>query len=174
MIVFRKHVRPAYTPDLFGDDEQCQPIAGFFGPHRFLSNFFDAKVTLEGDTYPSVENAYQAAKTKRHLRSAFQICSAGQAKTMGRSVVVRKDWDAIKVDVMRDLLMQKFAPGTEMAKKLLETNPRELIEDNTWGDTFWGRCKGRGQNNLGRLLMQCRELLMMEKSISSSRKISPV
>jgi predicted NAD-dependent protein-ADP-ribosyltransferase YbiA (DUF1768 family) len=35
-----------------------------------------------------------------------------------------------------------------------------LIEENTWGDTFWGICKGQGENHLGRLLMQIRDELL--------------
>jgi len=34
-----------------------------------------------------------------------------------------------------------------------------LIEGNTWGDTYWGVCRGRGSNNLGKLLMKIREVL---------------
>jgi hypothetical protein len=34
-----------------------------------------------------------------------------------------------------------------------------LIEGNTWGDTFWGVCNGVGENNLGKTLMNVREIL---------------
>lgn len=37
-------------------------ITAFRGDHAFLSNFSPARVTYEGQTYPSVEVAYQAAK----------------------------------------------------------------------------------------------------------------
>ena len=35
----------------------------------------------------------------------------------------------------------------------------ELVEDNAWGDTFWGRCNGIGKNHLGKILMVIREEL---------------
>lgn len=38
-------------------------IAEFHGPYLFLSNFFPATVQLDGIPYPSVEHAYQTAKT---------------------------------------------------------------------------------------------------------------
>jgi predicted NAD-dependent protein-ADP-ribosyltransferase YbiA (DUF1768 family) len=60
---------------------------------------------------------------------------------------------------MRDLLLLKFAPGTMRAAMLVSTDDRELIEGNTWGDTYWGVCGGRGKNMLGKLLMEVRTLL---------------
>ena len=41
--------------------------------------------------------------------------------------------------------------------KLLDTGDTELIEGNNWHDTFWGVCKGKGQNNLGKILMEVRK-----------------
>lgn len=38
-------------------------IGPFAGEHRFLSNFAEVPVEYEGDTYPTVEHAFQAAKT---------------------------------------------------------------------------------------------------------------
>lgn len=36
------------------------------------------------------------------------------------------------------------------------TGNRELIEENTWGDTFWGTVNGVGKNKLGLILMDVR------------------
>ena len=38
-------------------------IFGFTGEYQFLSNFYPATVVLDDTTYPTVEHAYQAAKT---------------------------------------------------------------------------------------------------------------
>ena len=38
-------------------------IDSFSGEHKFLSNFYPCNVTLDDIGYPSVEHAYQAAKT---------------------------------------------------------------------------------------------------------------
>src|SRR5690606_37875392 len=81
------------------------------------------------------------------------------AKRLGRQIKMVQNWDQIKVEVMERLLRQKFAPGTELARKLVATGDAQLIEYNTWGDTFWGVCDGTGQNWLGRLLMKIREEL---------------
>jgi hypothetical protein len=57
------------------------------------------------------------------------------------------------------VLRAKFAPGTELAGKLLDTGGAHLEEGNTWGDTFWGTVNGAGDNYLGLCLMKVREEL---------------
>ena len=57
---------------------------------------------------------------------------------------------------MLEMLRRKFR--TEPYRSLLlGTGEMELVEENTWGDRFWGVCRGEGKNHLGRLLMQVRE-----------------
>lgn len=133
-------------------------IAEFSGHHRFLSNFELAPVLWDGKIYPTVEHAYQAAKTLDHaLREIIRkAASPGKAKRMARNISPRKDWDDIKLCVMLGLLRQKFSYA-DLASMLLETENQELVEGNTWGDIFWGVYEGHGENNLGKLLMQVRE-----------------
>lgn len=47
--------------------------------------------------------------------------------------------------------------------KLLDTANKPLIEENWWGDKFWGVCEttGEGENWLGRLLMDLRNHIKM-------------
>lgn len=133
-------------------------IESFQGEHRFLSNFWHVYVRYDGELYPTVEHAYQAAKTLNpEFRMAIATATTGEAKRMGRQVPMRADWDSIKIDVMRDLLRQKFTEEPELRDLLLATGDAELIEGNTWGDYFWGVCNGEGQNNLGKLLMEIRD-----------------
>lgn len=131
-------------------------IESFDGEYRFLSNFYPVWVTLDGVSYPSVENAYQAAKFHPLHREDFKGCTAGQAKRYGKRPGKRMEWEAVKVDVMHRLLIQKFKQP-HLRKLLLDTGDAVLIESNTWGDTFWGVCKGVGDNRLGRLLMAVRD-----------------
>lgn len=145
--------------DLFtpASNAACPPILAFSGEHRFLSNFWSATVRMNGRDYPSVENAFQAAKSMNAAeRARFERCSASEAKRMGRRVTLRPDWDAVKLAAMEHLLAQKFAAGSRLASMLEATGERTLVEGNTWGDTFWGVCKGKGANNLGILLMKIR------------------
>jgi len=134
-------------------------INSFNGKYRFLSNFQAAKVKLDGVTYDSVEHAYQAAKTlDKDERKKFQGITAGESKRLGRSIVLRKDWESVKINIMRDLLKQKFSEHT-LKTDLLDTGDAVLIEGNNWNDTFWGVCRGVGHNWLGRLLMELRDEL---------------
>jgi ribA/ribD-fused uncharacterized protein len=133
-------------------------IGQFNGQYMFLSNFHECKVHLDGDPYPSTEHAYQAAKTlDMDERRAIANCgSASKAKKMGRNVQLRPGWEAMKVEVMRRLLLEKFSKEP-FKTWLLNTGSAILVEGNTWGDKFWGVCKGVGQNHLGQLLMEIRQ-----------------
>lgn len=135
-------------------------ITEFQGEHRYLSNFWPAPILWDGIVFPSAEHAYQAAKT--HDRTARQYMARltpGQAKRYGRTVDIRSDWEAIKVETMREIVALKFGTHEHLANKLLATGSAMLVEGNTWGDTFWGVCRGRGENHLGKILMQIRSEL---------------
>jgi hypothetical protein len=136
-------------------------ILGFFEQNRFLSNFQLAYIEFEGLVYPSSENAYMAAKTLDiDKRNYFTTCSAKEAKQVGRTLELRDGWDNIKLSVMETILREKFSDkNKELKQKLLLTKNKYLEETNTWNDTFWGVCKGKGQNNLGKLLMKIRNEL---------------
>lgn len=133
--------------------EREGPIAHFRGEWFFLSNFSPANVTFEGLTFPTVEHAYQAARcaraSDRHVvRSAR---TPGEAKRLGRAFDQVDNWMGIRESVMVELLRQKFAIPA-LRQLLLETGDRPLVEENDWGDTFWGQVDGVGQNRLGHIL----------------------
>lgn len=135
-----------------------QVIDKFFGAYRFLSNFWPAVVVLDGEEYPSVEHAYVAAKTtdKTVREKVRKTASASAVKKLGREIQIREDWDDIRLSTMADLIEQKFT-HSNLKNLLLETGDAELIEGNTWGDVFWGVCRGKGENNLGKILMKVRD-----------------
>lgn len=136
------------------------PIDSFRAEYAFLSNFYPCPISYKGNVYPTLENAYQAAKFQDpRTRGAFVNCPPGIAKRKARFYVRRDDWEDVKVTVMGALLREKFSPADnpELCKMLLSTGSRKLIEGNTWGDTFWGVCNGQGDNMLGVLLMQVRD-----------------
>jgi N-glycosidase YbiA len=147
--------------------ETINHISSFTGDHRFLSNFYPAEVELDGIKYPSVEHAYQAAKTTdKKERKQFHkrpLPTAAESKKLGKNLDLRSDWEGVKLDVMKQLLIQKFA-HPDLKEKLLETGDALLVEGNYWGDTFWGVDKRKGgQNHLGKLLMKIRDNLKADK-----------
>ncbi len=136
-------------------------IARFAGEYRFLSNFYPAKVILDGVVYPTTEHAYQSAKST-DPDERITICGAPtpwEAKSLGRNVKLRGLWNQLKFGIMYDLVWQKFSLHEDLKKGLLETGDQELIEGNAWGDTIWGVCNGKGDNWLGLILMDVRKRL---------------
>jgi len=141
-------------------------ITSFTEQYRFLSNFWLTPINYEGMVYPSVEHAYQAAKTSLHHQRVHiaKLLRPGDAKRYARQHICIADmntWNNTKVDIMYSLLRAKFGVtfniDTTLRRKLHATAPLTLIEGNTWGDTFWGQCPvGVGENHLGKLLMQVR------------------
>ena len=132
-------------------------IDSFTKEYRYLSNFFTSPIEVDGEIYPTAEHAYHAAKTsdpllKKMIRGAT---TPGKAKGLGHDVPLRRDWEEVKISIMKDLLKRKFSIP-ELKEKLLETKGHELIEGNYWNDTFWGVCGGVGENHLGKLLMEIR------------------
>lgn len=132
-------------------------ITRFVGKYEFLSNMYPVILHLNGELYPSAEHAFQAMKSlDKDVRLGMSVCpSAKEAKRAGRRIKLRPDWEEVKVDIMYQVLKAKFADPT-LAQLLKETGEEELIEGNTWGDTFWGVCRGKGRNELGKLLMRVR------------------
>jgi ribA/ribD-fused uncharacterized protein len=129
---------------------KTKTIDSFSGEYDFLSNFYPSVIYPDHIQYPTVEHAYQAQKTLDPIaRELIRNCETpGQAKRLGNKVLLREDWEQIKVYTMHQLLEMKFSIP-ELGKKLLETGNAELIEGNNWGDTFWGMSNGKGSNALG-------------------------
>jgi ribA/ribD-fused uncharacterized protein len=135
-------------------------IDSFSGEYRFLSNFHPSPVEMKGIVYPTVEHAFQAAKTLDSVerRRIAELDTPGKAKRAGRKVELREDWEQIKVKVMHWLVTRKFE-DPQLAELLRATGDVQLIEGNYWGDRFWGVCEGQGLNWLGRVLMDVRSKL---------------
>lgn len=155
---------PHFAPDgdqprLF-EPEMPDRIDSFDGDFAFLSNFHPSPVVFDGELYATVEAAFQAAKTTDAAERATIRTAAtpGRAKRLGRRVTLRPGWDDMRVDVMTTLVRAKFA-DPEFAAALVATGDAVLVEGNTWGDRFWGVCRGVGHNHLGRILMAVRSEL---------------
>jgi ribA/ribD-fused uncharacterized protein len=135
-------------------------IKSFSGKYCFLSNFYECTVCYAQENYPSVEHAYQAAKTldleyRAMIRKAL---TPAKAKQLGRVVPIRDNWELIKITIMRGLVKQKFE-NPELLHRLQATAPSILIEGNWWGDKFWGvHIDGEGENWLGKILMEVRDV----------------
>ena len=152
-------------------------IDKFEGRYRFLSNFYPCVIEHQGISYPSNEHYYVAMKvtdeqfingryyTPGDFREMIAtIESPNIVKKLGERVKLRKDWDSKKLEFMNWGVREKFKNNT-LKELLLSTGDEELIEGNTWKDTFWGVCNGKGKNNLGKILMEVRRELRGEKRV---------
>ena len=161
-------IGPNGTPYKKGDWREFashteKEIKGFFGDYRFLSNFWPAKVILDGITYSSTELAYQASKWEPEDRDFFLTCTELGSIDYNRKNPPNKyseeEWNLVKVDIMKNLLCQKFDPeiNPENYQLLIATGNKFLEERNWWGDLYWGTDKdGNGENVLGKILMELR------------------
>lgn len=170
---------------LFADE-----INGFKGEFRWLSNFWEIEPFKYGKSleFKTVENFYMAMKVhQRHTtpvranpnsyelvdvntRKHISTMSPSQAKKFARSASLRPDWEDIKVSVMRYALNIKFNQP-KMKELLLATRDIEIVELNNWGDTFWGvDPKYGGENMLGKLIMEKRDLLKSELKLEKLKK----
>lgn len=143
-------------------------IGPFKGEHRWLSNFWEKPIQFDGQLYPTTEHFYQSLKTLDPvLREAIiNAPTPGHAKRAGSAVIPRSDWDASKTSFMLRATVLKFTQNSGLAQRLESTGTEPLIEFNEWHDNFWGDCTCEecsdtvGENHLGRILMEVRDLLM--------------
>lgn len=135
-------------------------INEFRGKYYFLSNFYSAPVEYEGITYQNNEAAFQSAKvTDFEVRKKFANLDSSSAKRKGRHVRLRHDWEKVKFNIMYEIVKAKFEQNAHLKIYLLSTKDEHLEEGNSWGDKIWGTVSGKGQNNLGKILMRVRNEL---------------
>jgi|SRR3989344_5420216 len=151
------------------------PIITFRGKHGFLSNFAACKILYNGIEYPTVEHAYQAVKSLDvNIRKyVANLPTPVDAKKYAHKMQVRDDWPEIKASVMYQLLKLKFSQEI-FKNKLLSTKNEIIVEGNTWHDTFWGCCycekhTEKGENKLGKLLMQIRKEIQNDMDNNSGK-----
>ena len=135
-------------------------IKQFQDEYRWLSNFWPCNVFYDHVLYPTVENAYQAAKFPVENRQIFTYCSPFQAKKISHKAILSPDWHTKKIIIMFELLLQKYHKEP-FSGWLLATGTQLIQEGNYHGDDFWGidLKKGSGNNLLGIMIMCIRDEL---------------
>ena len=131
-----------------------------------FSNFAAYPITLDGERWPTSEHYFQAQKFddqgyRQQIRKANSPMIAAR---LGRSrkQKLRRDWESVKVGVMRAAVMAKFTQHQELRALLLSTGDAKLVE-HTENDDYWGDGgDGSGKNMLGRILMHVRDALRAE------------
>jgi N-glycosidase YbiA len=147
---------PAPTPPTI----QFYSVTAEYGE---FSNFAPYPITLRGKRWPTTEHFFQAqkfvnARDQEEVRAAKTPMIAAR---MGRDRKrkLRRDWERVKIGIMREAVEAKFRQHDDLRALLLETGDARLVE-HTENDDFWGDGgDGSGRNELGRVLMAVREAL---------------
>ncbi len=148
------------APKTFIFDSKGQWVRNWF------SNMVSEVVTIDGIEWNSVENYYQAMKSiDGDTQMLFPFLTPSGAKSMGRKITIRPDWDEYRIEVMRKALICKFHNNADNKSRLLQTEDSILVEWNNWGDKFWGVDirTFEGENMLGKLLMEIRSTLRLRE-----------
>lgn len=138
----------------------------FYPPEYYVfDNFSSFQIKYKGKIYPTAEHAYQSAKflntdpklseeirKAKSAHEAFKIAEENSDKK-------QKDWDDIKLIIMKEILICKVNQHEYVKKKLLQSGDREIVEDS-WRDRYWGWGEDKnGENHLGKLWMKIRDKL---------------
>lgn len=131
-----------------------------------FSNFSRHHIYLKDKIWKTSEHYFQAQKfPKTEFEEKVRLApTPKEAANLGRNrkFPLRKDWEAVKDDIMREALRAKFTQHKDLKKILLETDNAILVE-HTANDNYWGDGgDGSGKNMLGKLLMEIREELKNE------------
>lgn len=151
--------------------QKLSRIDSFTGYFDFMHNNFQTPVYYEGILYPSVTHAYHAARSTDE-RTRRAILNSETFQILG-NIAIRiedpPDWQEKKVKIMEQLLRDKFRRSKELQEKLRTTEHRELVmtyQEEKKNNLYWGVVKGKGQNQLGRILMRIRDDLIQDKVLT--------
>ena len=136
------------------------------GEYGCFSNFSRHAITLKGKRWPTSEHYFQAQKFAgtEHEEEVRQCKTAREAANKGRSrkLPLRRDWESVKDEIMREAVRAKFTQHDNLKAILLGTGDAKLVEHTT-NDSYWGDGgDGSGKNRLGQILMQVRDELLAE------------
>lgn len=125
---------------------------------NWFSNMISSNIEIDGILFSSTENYYQSQKMLNEKdRRYIASLSSYQSKLECRKFPIRKDWEEVKVSIMKRGLIEKFKISKWNAL-LKDTENDPIIEWNNWNDKFWGVSifDYKGKNQLGNLLMEIR------------------
>lgn len=134
----------------------------------YLCNFYMRPMTYKGRKYSNAEAAYQAQKCKEKadINSFVDgglFSSPAAAREHGQTIPIVDNWDDIRVEVMFDVIKEKFLQNPDLAARLLKTKGMLITEGDRFEDTFWGLTENGGENHLGNILMYIRDNILSEE-----------
>lgn len=110
-------------------------IHGFTGEWAKLNPAYAAACSYDGDVYPSILAAVEASKFPKDGRMAFQLGSSSSFK-----YGYLKPYTDVQLQVLRELLEERFAKGTPYRVVLDKTKGCDLIDANNAHRNWYGVC----------------------------------
>ena len=154
------------------------PACVFFwdkdGENGAFSNWFDSPFVIDDFAYRHVEQYLMAQKAKlfhdaERYTAILRAATPKECKALGREVTpfIPEQWEAVRFEVAKTALRQKFLQNPELMNLLLATGDSILAEASPF-DKVWGiglsahkaaACPPEqwpGLNLLGKALMEVR------------------
>jgi ribA/ribD-fused uncharacterized protein len=159
------------------EEEEEEEVITYFSrskDNKWLSTFNRGEpFNYDGLLYPTVEHAFHAQKVDDEKKEEYQELftndkiDPSEAKKMGgkknfelNEFSLRKDWDNVKLEKMKEITMEYYAANPELVEKLRKTGSKKLLHTGFRIDDYWGIKKnGEGENNHGKILMKIRDTL---------------
>ncbi len=160
------------------------PKIGFWKPtdeYGEFSNWYLCPFKYSGITFNSSEQALMWSKAVlfKDTDTASKILKTSNQKDikqLGREVKNYDDeaWSKIRYSKMVEILYEKFSQNKSLKSKLLSTQ-RALIYEASPLDKIWGIGSEdvnviKGENLLGRALMEVRNILLEEDDYNKNKK----
>jgi ribA/ribD-fused uncharacterized protein len=146
----------------------AEPINFIESRWSYLSPFSAHRIDVRGETFATVEHAYQASRilpgperdATKNAPSPMDAWREGQRHKNNRDLQV-PGFD--KYSVMEELFRAKLAQHADIVDILRESGERELHK--VWAtDSYWGTgADGSGENQMGKLWMKLRGELMASR-----------
>lgn len=152
----------------------------YFWGDPTLSNWGSAEFDYKGEHFYNSEQAFMWEKAlcfgdKKIADKILSTSNPRVAKDLGRMVDGYSDdeWAKKRYEAMLDVCIAKFSQNDEQKEILLNTGDRTLVEgspyDKVWGvgvhwaeESILNEKNWKGQNLLGKVLMEVREFLKPE------------
>jgi ribA/ribD-fused uncharacterized protein len=150
----------------------------FLGAFDPLGNFSSHAIELWSHVFPTVEHAFQWKKFEKSnpewAQKILSARSAWLARKLGQEgLSVRPDWRGIRTKTMTEIIETKVSQHEDVREMLLKTGNKKIIE-NSPIDDYWGcGADGKGQNNMGKILMRVRKQIAGNPTHSKSHDDSP-
>ena len=154
-------------------------FTGVDQPYGWLGNMAPFRIDYLGQRWLTSEALFQSMryndlKVKEIIRAEKSPLSAKMKSKTNKNLMVVEPCSPEDLENMRMCIRLKFEQNPIIKEKLKKTFPHEIVEDVTKRNSgarhdFWGaRNKGGiwvGQNQMGKMLMELRDIFLEEDKI---------